>query len=75
VPLSPIRQDGLVNDYDGFPNHPLNGVPDAVLQVAREVTAEAVRCKDVDPDIADALADAVISAALPALKAWLSNPQ
>jgi len=75
VPLSPIRQDGLVNDYNDFPNHRLYGVPAAVLQAAREVTAEAVRYKDVDPDIAEALADAVISAALPALKEWLSNPQ
>ncbi len=54
-----------MNDYDAFPNHPLNGVPDAVLQAARGATADAVRYKDLDPDIPDGLADAVISAAYP----------
>jgi hypothetical protein len=61
-----------VSDYDAYPDHPLNGVPQAVLEAARKVTAEAGRWKDLDPEVADALADAVVMAVLPSLREWLA---
>lgn len=53
--------------YDEFPDHPLHGVPQAVLDAARAQVASAVAYNDVDAQIADPLADAVVAALLP----WL----
>jgi hypothetical protein len=64
-----------VTDYAAYPDHPLNGVPQAVLDAARQVTADAVREKDLDPDVADALADAVVMAVLPPIRDWLGHDE
>lgn len=70
---SPLGHDGSVSDYDAYADHPLSGVPQAVLDAARRVTADAVREKDLDPDVADALADAVVMAVLPPIREWLTQ--
>lgn len=53
TPTAPTR-------YDDWPEHPLFGVPAAVLAVARTVMADAAQTGDVDADMADPLADAVV---------------
>jgi len=60
------RKEEVVTLYDNYPNHPLNGVPQRVLNPAREVMAGAVVWKDVAEEAADPLADAVTMALLEA---------
>lgn len=48
--------------------HPLHDVPQAILEAARAVLAGAALEKDVDPDAADPIADAVVIQLLP----WLT---
>lgn len=55
--------------YDNYPNHPLCGIKQEILDAAREVMEGAVIWKDVDPDMADPIADAVVMALLP----WINN--
>jgi hypothetical protein len=62
-----------VNEYDAYADHPLNGVPQAILDAARRVMADAVREKDLDPDVADALGDAVVMAVLPHFCDWMNS--
>ena len=52
--------------YDDYPGHPLYGVPEELLEVAREVMREAAMWKDVNPDYADALGDSVVAELLEA---------
>lgn len=47
--------------YDAYPDHPLYGVPEETLEVAREVLRGGVLTKDVEEEHADALADAVVA--------------
>lgn len=54
--------------YDAFPDHPLCGVPDEILTAARAVMEGAVIWKDVAPDTAEPLADAVVMGLLPWLR-------
>lgn len=54
--------------YRDFPDHPLHDVPKVVLDAAREVMREAADWKDVDAEMADALADSVVVE----LRPWLS---
>jgi hypothetical protein len=51
-----------VTTYDSFPEHPLCGVSAEVLESARKVLRAAVEDHDVDPEMADPLADAVVLA-------------
>lgn len=53
--------------YDAYPDHPLCGVPQEILDAAREVMAGAAEWKDVDPEMVEPLADAVVAA----LRPWL----
>jgi hypothetical protein len=50
--------------------HPLRGVPDEVLAAARTVLDAAAVWNDVDPTLAHAIADSVVSA----LQPWLNLP-
>jgi hypothetical protein len=59
--------------YDSIPGHPLCGVPSAALDAARSVTQDAAAWKDVDPDQAEAIADAVLAASMPAIRAWCAD--
>lgn len=47
--------------YAAFPGHPLATVPQATLDLARGVLAEAAHDHDVDPEMADSIADAVVA--------------
>lgn len=51
--------------YAAFPDHPLVNIDPAVIAAAREVLAGAVMWKDVHPDMADPIADAVVIGLLP----------
>lgn len=53
--------------YTDVPGHPLRLVPDEVLKSARSVLAAAANLRDVDPEMADPIADAVVIALMP----WL----
>ena len=46
--------------YDDVPDHPLAGVPQAVLDVSRRVLREAAEERDVDPELAEPLADLIV---------------
>lgn len=48
--------------YSDYPGHALEHVPQEVLDAARAVMADAVTWKDVDPDQAEPIADAVVAA-------------
>lgn len=48
--------------YDDYPDHDLFGVPQEVLDVARDVLDGVASWNDVDPDDAHPLADAVVAA-------------
>lgn len=62
--------------YDTYPSHPLYGVPANILTAGREVMESAARRSDVNPEMAHALADAVLTSALPAIRTWLhAEPQ
>lgn len=51
----------MTTRYDEFPNHPLAGVPQEVLDCAREVV-RTVAVEDVHlATLADSLADAVVA--------------
>ncbi len=52
------------------PPHPLAHVPPRVLAAARKVLADAVVEKDVDPEVADPLADAVVAVVAPFVQSW-----
>lgn len=62
-----------MTDYAAYPEHPLHGVPHEVLSAARRVTVDAARWRDLDPDVAEPLADAVVAASLPAIREWLKR--
>ena len=47
--------------YADFPDHPLRDVPQSVLDVARKPVRDAAEYKDVDPEMADSIADAVVA--------------
>jgi len=59
--------------YAEYPEHGLHDVPLALLEAGRAAMAEAARYGDVDPELADALADAVVMAVMPAARAWLRD--
>lgn len=48
--------------YRHFPDHPLYHVSQGVLDAARRVTREAAVWKDLDAELADAIADSVVAA-------------
>lgn len=48
--------------YDDYPNHPLAGVSQDVLNVARSVVRDAFDWGSLDRDDAEPLADSVVSA-------------
>lgn len=57
------REDGEMpnaEDYAKWPEHPLNGVPQRVLDHARLALDDAVVTKDVDDTHAHPIADAVV---------------
>lgn len=60
-PLRRIPRPEGGTEYDEYPEHPLAGVPQAVLDVARSVLDQAVDLGDV-PDRSEAhpIADAVV---------------
>lgn len=47
--------------YAEHPGHPLEHVPQETLDIARAVLAESVQENDVDPEMADSIADAVVA--------------
>jgi hypothetical protein len=52
-----------VTRYDEVPGHPLAGVPQEVLDVARRVLNDAANYdREVDPNVCDPMADAVVMA-------------
>lgn len=50
-----------MTEYDAYPDHPLCGVPQEVLDVARKPVRDAAERHDVDSDVADPIADAVVA--------------
>jgi hypothetical protein len=54
--------------------HPLADVPPVVLAAARAVMAGGVLTRDVDPEMADPLADAVVAAVAPFARGWYQTP-
>lgn len=48
--------------YDDYPEHVLYGVPQDVLDVARRAMEGPVVWKDVDPDMAEPIADSIVAA-------------
>jgi hypothetical protein len=46
--------------YDDYPDHPLYGVPQAVLDAAREVMDEAVEVEGISDGLSHPLADAIV---------------
>lgn len=58
----------MATDYAAYPDHPLHGVPDEILQAARDMMRGAVIWGSVDTQMADPLADAVVMAVTPWLK-------
>lgn len=50
-----------LSDYRTYPDHPLYGINKEILDCAREVTRHAAMWKDVDEDMADPIADAIIA--------------
>ncbi len=50
--------------------HPLALVPPGVLEAAREVLRDAAANKDVDAEMADSIADAVVLNLLPCVAQW-----
>lgn len=64
----------VANDlYRDYADHPLHDVPQDVLDAARACLQEAVVWRDLDPDDVQPLADAVVMACLPPMRAWLSS--
>jgi hypothetical protein len=59
--------------YAGYPDHPLHGVPQAVLDAGRTATREAAGVNDLNEVNAGPIADAVIQRALPELRKWLAS--
>lgn len=55
----------MANQYDDYPDHPLHGIDNKILEAARRVMRDAVTWKDVDPEMAEPLADAVVMNLLP----------
>lgn len=55
-------------DYAKYPDHPLCGVPQEILDAAREVLDGAVVWKDIADEHAHPLADAVVMNLLPWLR-------
>lgn len=60
APLEWVFNPDREHPYDEYPGHPLYGVPLAVLKAAREVTGEAAIWNDIDADMVEPLADAVV---------------
>lgn len=48
--------------YDDYPDHPLYRVSQDVLDVARRAMNEVAEYKDVDPDMAEPIADSIVMA-------------
>ena len=48
------------NDYDNEPDHPLQGVDKAILEVARVAAREAEADGAVEPEMAEPIADLII---------------
>ena len=59
--------------YADYPDHPLREIPQAVLDAARAAVSEAAGAGDVDPEQIEPIADAVVLAVLPAMRAWLTE--
>jgi len=59
--------------YRDHPDHPLHDVPQDVLDAARACLQEAAQWGGVHPDDVQPLADAVVMACLPPMRAWLSS--
>jgi hypothetical protein len=53
--------------YSKYPQHVLRDVPQEMLDAARSVLAAATPWKDVDAEMAEPIADAVVAA----LRPWL----
>lgn len=47
--------------YAEHPGHPLEHVPQETLDIARAVLAESAQENDVDPEMADSIADGVVA--------------
>jgi hypothetical protein len=47
--------------YTDYPDHPLRDVPQAVLDVARKSVGELVPYKEIDAEMVDPIADAVVA--------------
>lgn len=58
----------VVHPYAEWTEHPLKDVPADIFTAARGVLAKAVQWHDVDADVAEAIADAVVIALVP----WLT---
>lgn len=67
--------DSSESRYHDYPDHPLASTPIAVLEVARGVMQRAVECGDVDSEVADPLADAVVAALIEAGYVVMPNVQ
>lgn len=63
------------DDYAQYADHPLHGVPDAVLIAAREQMAATAMWERLDPEEADSIADAMVLAVLPSMREWLTTTE
>jgi hypothetical protein len=52
----------FVTEYDEHPEHPLSGLPQEVLDVARHVLDDPIIAKCIESGMAHPLADAVVAA-------------
>lgn len=59
--------------YAEYPGHDLHDVPLVVLEAGRACLRLAATYKDVDDDLAEPIADAVIMKVLPVIRDWLSS--
>lgn len=58
------RRAEASNDYSVLPSHPLHRVPAEVLEAARARLREVADYRDVDPELAEPIADSVVAALL-----------
>jgi hypothetical protein len=61
------------DDYAQYADHPLHGVPDAVLIAAREQMTVTALWEKLDAEHANAMADAMVLAVLPPMREWLTT--
>lgn len=59
--------------YAEYPHHDLREVPLVVLEKARAYMRLAATYNDVDEDLAESIADAVIAEVLPLIREWISR--